>query len=269
VTSRTCLTTPRAVVELRTTRARRDDDDQYAGEIAVVRKSERKFVTEVEMRKLLIAGSSLAMIAGCTVQRDYVPEQDPFTPSAPSLNNPNDPIDELDEPDDQPIDEPNEEEPPCYDCYGAGTTFDASDGRVTGDIGNFVDLDLPVSTPTVYEDPSWGYTDVTLTGYRDDGAMGMIILEIMNVNPGDLEEGSHECTGYDGSSGEQIMVTACATGNSDADYYDAPATECEVIITDTDEGREVVVQAVIPHFNRNYEQDGSTRASGSFVMTMH
>ena len=36
------------------------------------------------------------------------------------------------------------------------------EGRITGAVGNFTNLDLPVDAPQVYEDASWGYTDISI-----------------------------------------------------------------------------------------------------------
>jgi hypothetical protein len=109
-----------------------------------------------------------------------------------------------------------------------------------------------------------GYTNITLTGYRDNGDMGMIILDV-GADLSEVDAGTHSCN-YSESGQVSISSVACASGSSDDDYYDAPATECEVEITDTADGREVVVTAEYPQYDNDGYQVGTTSARGSFTV---
>ena len=201
------------------------------------------------MTKLWSAGLvSLAVVSGCAQEREWHEPEVPFAPEQDAL----------------PTEDGDEWEG-CIDCGAINPTIAVRDGHVGGDIGSFAELDLRIDQPMVYEDPSWGYTNINLTGYRDDGDMGMIFVDLMNVTVGEMPEGSSAC-GYDESSGVQISVTGCASGDQDSEYYDAPATSCEVVVQHTPEGSDVTVLATLPSFDEYGAQDGETHATAHFFV---
>ena len=64
----------------------------------------------------------------------------------------------------------------------------------------------------------------------------------------------------DSVGGGTLSVIGCSSATDS--YYDAPAEEGEVVITDTAEGREIQVQAQLP----TDDGMGTTEASGTFVI---
>jgi hypothetical protein len=207
------------------------------------------------VRLLSATGFSLALVSGCAMEREWQDNGDPFDIES----------DDLFEQEEERIEPQPEEE--CWDCYNFEPSFGVENAHVGGHIGTFRDLDLAIDSPSVYEDPSWSYTNINLTGYRDDGDMGMIFMDVMNVAVADLPEGSNECN-YDGGTGVQIMVTGCASGDLESEYYDAPATDCEVVVQHQPDGStDVTVVASLPSFDRDGAQTGETTATAQFTVT--
>ena len=211
------------------------------------------------MQKLMATGGlSFVFLVGCSVEREWHAPQDPFAPTQDIGIGAEE---DLDSEEDAWEDEWEDE---CWDCYSQPATFEVQGGHVGGDIGRFTNLDLPIATPYVYEDPSFGYTNINLTGYRADGDMGMIFMDLFNVSVGDLPEGVSEC-GTDAETGVQISVTGCASGDRDDEYYDAPAVGCEIEVHHGEAGTEISVTAKLPQFDANGAQVSETVASARML----
>jgi hypothetical protein len=144
--------------------------------------------------------------------------------------------------------------------YGEQTELRLQNPYVAGDIGGVRDFDAPANDSYAYVDPDWGTTSITLSGYDSRGRLGMLILWMDSMDIRDTSAGRYTFNVQSGE-GPGIGVTGCSDG--DDSYYDQPATEGEVVIEDTAEGREVVVQTNLPSYE---DPNQTTQATGSFII---
>lgn len=200
------------------------------------------------MRMLVVVGTvSLGVLAGCSTEREWhTPDAyDPFVTEESGADG--DWGDDFgDEWDDDYVPPP--------------ASFTVKDAHVGGTIGPVRDLDLTIDEPYVYEDASFGYTNVNLSAVRDDGAMGMMFMDLYNVSVGELPEGTTPC-GTNEATGAQVNVTGCSSDSSGDNSYDAPANSCEVTVQHTDEGTLVTVSAQLP----SSDATGETLATARFL----
>jgi hypothetical protein len=192
------------------------------------------------MRSLLFASVLAVAVSGCISERDYAPndERSDFTTDFGDRND---------------VDWGDEVEPqPEEDFYGA---LPISNGRVQGDIGGVTNFDAPTDYVDSWGDEQWA--SVTLNATDEQGRVGMIILEVGNMNIMDAPAGTYRASNVDG--GGEIYVTGCS---SDTDsFYDAPAEDGTIILEDNPDGtRDVEIQATLPG------DAGNTSASAQFTL---
>ena len=195
------------------------------------------------MRALLSVSALALAVTGCTVERSYAPGD-----RADVRQDFSDGIQ-----DDWQAD-PNEDvwqEEPSY-----GGSLPITAGRVRGDIGAVTNFDAT----TDYVD-SWGdeyYTSITLNATDTQGRVGMLILDVTNMDLQNVAEGSYSFSAQN-IDGSEIYVTGCSS-SSDS-YYDAPAEEGSVVVQDNPDGtRDVDVEVTLPGDN------GSSQAQASFTL---
>lgn len=195
------------------------------------------------MRSLLFASVLALAVSGCITQRDYAPN-DERADFASNFGE-NDDVDFNDD-----ITAPQDE-----DFYGA---LPIVSGRVRGDIGNVTDFDAPTDYVDSWGDEQWA--SVTLNATDVDGRVGMIILDVSNLNIMDGDAGTYRmgAMNVDGS-GTEIYVTGCSSDVDSA--YDAPAEDGTVILEDNPDGtRDVEIQATLPG------DAGNTQATARFTL---
>lgn len=196
------------------------------------------------MRALLLASSGLLVaVSGCVVERDYAPngERSDFSSRFDDQN-------DVEWQDDEDFVEPAPEE----DFYGTLPITGA--GRVRGDIGGVTNFDAPTDYVDSWGDEAWA--SVTLNATDEQGRVGMIILEVANMNIMSDPAGTYTTQNVNGG---EIYVTGCSSDNDS--FYDAPAQDGTVIIQDNEDGtRDVEIQATLPG---DY---GTTQASARFTL---
>ncbi|MCC7069943.1 MAG: hypothetical protein IT383_01390 [Deltaproteobacteria bacterium] len=141
---------------------------------------------------------------------------------------------------------------------GDGGDLRISNGRVSGDLGQVRDFDAVADDSYGYSDGS--YSNVSVTAYDQQERMGMIIVDVSGADLRTVRAGSYRFGGLstDSVGGGSLSVIGCSSSTDE--YYDSPASEGTVTITDTPEGRQVDVEAQLP------VETGSTEATGTFVI---
>lgn len=196
------------------------------------------------MRSLLFASVLALAVSGCISEREYAPNDD-RSDFATDFGD----RDDVDWGDD--VTEPQGEE----DFYG---TLPISSGRVRGDIGGVTNFDAPTDYVDSWGDEQWA--SVTLNATDAQGRIGMIILDVGNLNIMDGPAGTYRmgAMNVDGT-GTEIYVTGCSSDASTA--YDAPAEDGTVILEDNPDGtRNVEIQATLP------SDYGNTEAFAQFTI---
>lgn len=186
------------------------------------------------MRALILSAGLLVAVSGCVLERDYASERSDFSSRFENEEN-------------QDFVEPSFEE----DFYG---TLPITAGRVRGDIGRVMNFDAPTDYVDSWGDEAWA--SVTLNATDEQGRVGMIILEVANMDIMNDPAGAYTTQNVDGG---EIYVTGCSS--DDDSFYDAPAEQGIVVIQDNEDGtRDVEIQATLPGDN------GSTEASARFTL---
>ena len=143
---------------------------------------------------------------------------------------------------------------------GDGGDLRISNGRVRGDLGQVRDFDAVANDSYGYSDGS--YSSVTVTAYDQQDRMGMLIVDLSGADLRSARAGTYRfgSLSSDSVAGGTLSVIGCSSATDS--YYDSPADEGSVTITDTPEGRQVDVEAQLP------TEDGmdTTEASGTFVI---
>lgn len=192
------------------------------------------------MRALILSAGLLVAVSGCVVERDYASERSDFSSRFENQND----VGWTENPD-------FVEPPPEEDFYG---TLPITTGRVRGDIGGVTNFDAPTDYVDSWGDEAWA--SVTLNATDDQGRVGMIILEVVNMDIMNDPAGTYTTQNVDGG---EIYVTGCSSDNDS--FYDAPAEQGTVVIQDNDDGtRDVEIQATLPG------DSGSTEASARFTL---
>jgi len=144
--------------------------------------------------------------------------------------------------------------------WGDGSDMPIRSGWVRGDLGQVRNFDAAANDSYGYTDGS--YSNVTVTAYDAQERMGMIIVDLSGADLRSVRAGTYRFGGLSSDSvgGGTLSVIGCSSATDS--YYDAPAEEGEVVITDTAEGREIQVQAQLP----TDDGMGTTEASGTFVI---
>ncbi|MBI1945901.1 MAG: hypothetical protein HYS27_09405 [Deltaproteobacteria bacterium] len=183
------------------------------------------------MRALLLITPALALaLTACMVERDYT---DPYQ-AIPDVGG---------------------------DEWGEGSDLPIRSGWVRGDLGQVRDFDAAANESYGYTDGS--YSNVTVTAYDAQERMGMIIVDLSGADLRSVRAGSYRFgdLSADSVGGGTLSVIGCSSSTDT--YFDAPANEGTVVITDTTEGRQVDVEAQLP----TDDGMGSTEATGSFVIS--
>lgn len=183
------------------------------------------------MRALILAAPALALVTGCMVDRQYT---DPFA----AVGQDNFDNGEL----------------------GNGSELQIQNGWVRGDIGQVRNFDAAANDASGYSDGS--YSSVTVTAYDAQERMGMLIVDLSGVDIRNARAGTYRfgALSTDTVDGGSLNVTGCS--ESTDSYYDSPANDGTVVISDTQQGRQVDVEATLP----NDQGTGDTQATGSFVI---
>lgn len=184
------------------------------------------------MRALVLAAPALALVTGCiVVDREYT---DPFDAMEDGALGPDN---------------------------GEYSDLQVRSGRVSGDLGPVRDFDAEATDSYGYSES--GYSSVTVTAYDDRGRMGMLIVDLSGADIRSVRTGTYRfgALSTDSVEGGTPSVIGCSEG-SDA-YYDAPADEGTMVISDTPAGRQVDVEAQLP----TDDGMGSTQATGTFVIS--
>jgi hypothetical protein len=149
------------------------------------------------------------------------------------------------------------------DSYGA--QLPAVNGRVRGDIGAVRGFDAPADTVDAWYDDGYKSTTVTVSATDAQGRLGMIILDIQGRDLREVPAGTHHFSAYnvDPGLGQDSYVNVTGCSQDPDSYYDSPGNEGDIVIQDTEQGREVTVHAVLP--DESYES--TTEANGSFILT--
>ncbi len=182
------------------------------------------------MRALLLVTPAIALaMTACMVEREY---SDPFQ-AMPTADR---------------------------EWTGEGSDLRVSNGRVRGDLGQVRDFDAAANDSYGYSDGS--YSNVTVTAYDQSERMGMIIVDLSGADLRTARAGSYRFGGLSSDSvgGGTLSVIGCSSATDS--YYDAPADEGTVTITDTPEGRQVDVEAQLP----TDDGMGTTEATGTFII---
>lgn len=145
--------------------------------------------------------------------------------------------------------------------WGDGSDMPISSAWVRGDLGQVRDFDAAANDSYGYTDGQ--YSNVTVTAYDAQERMGMIIVDLSGADLRSVRAGSYRfgSLSADSVGGGTLSVTGCSSSTDT--YYDSPANEGTVEITDTTEGRQVDVDVQLP----TDDGMGSTEASGSFVIS--
>lgn len=143
--------------------------------------------------------------------------------------------------------------------WGDGSDMPIRSGWVRGDLGQVRNFDAAANDSYGYTDGS--YSNVNVTAYDAQERMGMIIVDLSGADLRSVRAGSYRFGGMSADSvgGGTLSVIACSSATDS--YFDAPADEGTVVISDTTEGRQVDVEAQLPD-----DGMGATQASGTFVI---
>lgn len=192
------------------------------------------------MRALFTVSAVALALTGCTVERSYAPDdRGDF-----QANLGNDAV------------EDNWQGDPWQGEPTAGV-LPITSGRVRGDIGAVTNFDAATDYVDSYGDAY--YTSITLNATDQQGRVGMIILDISNMDLQNIPAGTYTYSSQS-MDGSEIYVTGCSS--SDDSYYDAPAEEGTVVVEDNEDGtRGVDVEAVLPG-----DTGGNSRAQASFTL---
>lgn len=192
------------------------------------------------MRSLLFASGLALAASGCITERDYAPsgERADF---ATDFNDRDD-VDVWD------------------GTTGAegeyGGALPITSGRVRGYIGTVTNFDAPTDYVDSWGDGQW--SSITLNATDAQGRVGMIILEVANMDIANAPAGTYEVGALNVDGGE-VYVTGCSS-DQDA-FYDAPAEQGTIVIEDNPQGtRDVEIQATLPG------DVGSTQAMAQFTL---
>lgn len=181
------------------------------------------------MRALLLAVPALALTTGCMMEREYT---DPF----------------------QAVEDFGD------DGFDSESNISVRSGRVSGDLGPVRDFDADARDASGYSDGT--YSSINVTAYDAAGRMGMLIVDLDGADLRTARAGRYEFSSMSTSSvdGGTPYITGCSEDTSS--YYDAPAEEGVIVITDTPQGREVEVEAQLP----TDDGFGTAQAAGSFII---
>lgn len=182
------------------------------------------------MRALLLAVPALALTTGCLMsEREYT---DPFSA-----------VDGF-----------------ADDGFRDGGDLQVRSGRVSGDLGPVRDFDADARDSYGYTDGT--YTSINVTAYDLTGRMGMLIVDVDGADLRSVRPGRYEFSSMSTSTvgGGTPYITGCSEDSSS--YYDAPAEEGAIVVSDVPEGRQIDVEAQLP----TDDGMGTTAASGTFVL---
>jgi hypothetical protein len=194
------------------------------------------------MRGLLALSALAFALASCTVERTYAPEDNRADLTSTFGN-------DLDQSDDWAQDDWSDAE--------SFNPLPITEGRVRGDIGAVRGFDAPTDYVDSYGDEYW--TSITLNATDEQGRMGMIILDIGNMDIQSVAAGTYSYSAQE-LGGSEIYVTGCSS-SADTEY-DAPAEDGTVVVRDNPDGtRDVNIEATLPD-----DAGGTTKAQGSFTL---
>ena len=192
------------------------------------------------MRALLSVSAVALALTGCTVERTYAPDDRGDFGS--ELGN---------DVEDNWQDDTWQNEP------SFSGTLPITSGRVRGDIGAVTNFDADTDYVDSYGDEY--YTSITLNATDAQGRVGMIILDISNMDIANVPAGTYNYSAQN-VDGSEIYVTGCSS--SDDSYYDAPAEEGTIVVQDNEDGtRGVDVEATLPS-----DTGGNSQAQATFTL---
>lgn len=194
------------------------------------------------MRALLSVSAVALALTGCTVERTYAPNDGDVASGFDNDNR-------------FQQDEWQAEEDNGWQAgYG---TLPITSGRVRGDIGAVTNFDASTDYVDSYGDSY--YTSITLNATDAQGRVGMIILDVSNMDLLNVPAGTYNYSAQN-VDGSEIYVTGCSS--SDDSYYDAPAEEGTIVVQDNPDGtRDVEIDATLPN-----DQGGTSQAQASFIL---